>query len=251
MKKIFVFLSILLLSFSALGSEEITIQFPQKKVKQGKIEKVELRFGENFDLANKLQKLKSHRIGDAFYIQSIGPAIKKEGEFSAESKLIAIAAPKVSHAAMTIDGKEVVFKWEQIEVELIEVPKTFISADLFIPKKMNYGYLALILLLLGVFIRATFFLKKRSAIKKAEKRRKQEISDLLFNVSSYEEVVNVWQKKNLILSVYPFLEDPFKELEEVLFKYQFKRNQSEREMESALNAYREFTSKARGVIHGV
>lgn len=253
MKKVFFFLSIILFSGLSLAKEEITIRFPQKELKQGRIEKVELGIKENSALLNKLQKLKSQKIGDAFYLQNIGPALKRDGEneFTAEGKVVIISEPKGEEATVEVDGQLISFKWDEVDVKLIEVPQTFINADFLIPTRINFWIWPILIIFLGILIRVIFFLKRKSAGKALEKRKKQEIHDLILNVSSFEEIVTVWKKKTVILSFYPILEDPFRELEEVLFKYQFKKVQTEKEKEASLNAYRDFTTKVRGVINGI
>lgn len=253
MKKIAIVLTLFLVVFNSFAVEEIRIHFPEKKIKQGRIEKVEIIFNETNETINNLQKLKSRKIGESLYLQSTGPIIKKDGsaEYVSEAKIIVISKPKSNEAKIDFEGKGVVFKWNDIDLELVEIPNKFINFDFTVPGKSKLWIWIISALSLGVAAFAAIKIKNKTSAKQLEKRRKQELNNLLLNVSTFEDVVNVWKNKSVILRTYPVLEDPFKDLEEILFKYQFKKNQTDKEREITLSAYNDFVSKIRGVIDGI
>lgn len=237
----------------AHAESELNITFPDVKIRQGTIQQVELNFDQEFAQKIEVQSFKGQKLGSAFYLYNLGPIMRKDGvdNLSAKAKVIVISEPKGLNEKIVINGQPANLKWNTINFEKVETPKELLFANFSIPAMSNYIAYIILFVLMALIGAAVFYVRHIRLRKKLLKQKKDILIKRILGANSYDEVVEVWKIKPSALSVFPGLSDPYKELEKVLFQYQFKLVQTEKEKEAVTLAYREFCSQAKGVMDGV
>ncbi len=224
----------------------IDLKFSKEKVKQGSIQKVQVIMDEDLKRDIDIKELEGKSIQDTLYVQSVEKAGAKTFFVVIFTKV-----PEKLPLAVKVGSVETTLGWNNITIEPIEIPNGFLFGDFTIKDPLSYfliGVCLLVFLIILIFARK--FTKKLKT-KRAIKARRRELLDSLFLAKNFEEVVSVWQKKHVILDQFPHLTEPFKSLEIILFKYQFKPFQTLEEQQEVLNAYRLFLDVARGEKNGI
>ncbi|MFP5385483.1 MAG: hypothetical protein ACLGHN_05350 [Bacteriovoracia bacterium] len=253
MKKYVFFILFKMLLILSSAYAEVLLSFPDGEVKQGSLEKTVLNVDMKTAQLFNIQKLKGETVEDVLYFHHISPLERKsdDGAFYAEATVIFAKVPESNSLIYKGENGNITISWPEIEVTTTEADQKLIFADFTIPGRKNvwlFVLSALLLLSVGIF---TWVFRQRWKTKQLEKKRKQELKEQLFSARSFEDVVFIWQKKHQFLKEFDHLEEPFRHLEQTLFKYQFKPKQSESEKEEVLKAFRSFIQKIEGGFNGV
>jgi hypothetical protein len=252
--KISAFFILFLISFSAFaGVLKVDIRFPEGKIKQGAIIPVKLVFDLPASQGLPLNKLVGETLGGTFYIFKAKPLLTKDNwtAFESDAEIIVAKVPENEPVTYKSGENEVMITWNDVEFIPTEAPKEMIYGTFEIPSRAKI--LLWLSILAGIIVIAVIGWKVKShfAAKNVTKKRRVAIKDEVISAREYNDVVKIWQKKPQILKEFPVLETNFKNLESVLFKYQFKSSQSETEKIEVMNAYRDFVSKSLGGFDGV
>jgi hypothetical protein len=193
--------------------------------------------------------LKGKKLGKTLYLLQVSPFMGKQGHLEAETKLIFLAVPQTAAASEVINGEEVFISWNNIEVMPTESPKSFLLGDFEIPaRKKIFQWMLIglgVLLILGIIV---FF--RRSYLKNQDKKKRiSSIKNELVNCTTYNDIVEMWNKKQDYIEAFPDLDKNFKNLEAVLFKYQFKPQRNETEIKEVISAYNKFKTSVSEVIN--
>lgn len=243
-------LCLLLFSFSALANVQMELSLSNNYPKQGEIVTARLIIKETQGQSS-LQGLKGKNFEKTLYLLSLSPFILKNGNLESEVKIIFLKIPQTTFVRETLNGQDVMISWGDITVSGTEEAESFLLGDFDIPKKKKFfvwimsGFLFLLVVL------GTLWITRKNKKKKVIRLKKLALKEELVSCHSYEEVVSIWKKKLTYLSVFPQFENNFKNLEQVLFKYQFKPSQTEKEKSEVMEAYKQFRSEIMGGEHGV
>jgi hypothetical protein len=252
--KIIVLLLSLFLSVSSIASVlKLEIRFQDPKIKQGAVVPATLVFDAESSQKLPINKIVGETLGGHFYIYSAKPLLTKDNwnAFESEATVIVGKIPEAKPVSYKSGDNEVMVLWNDVEFIPTEAPKELIYGTFEIPSRAKI--LKWISVLIGIIIVALGILKLKKHLnnKNALQKMRRELKDQVLSAKEYADVVNIWQKKSQILKVFPSLEDHFKELEVVLFKYQFKQSQTESEKSQVMTAYREFINKSQGGFNGI
>ena len=253
MNKYIILITLKILFLVSSAYAEIILSFPSDRIKQGSL--VETTLKVDLETAQKfpIQKLKGETVGDVLHFHHISPLIRKneDGAFYADATVIFAKVPEKNSVVYNSNSGQVTLAWPQIEIINTEADQKLIFADFTIPGKKNVWLLILGSLIVIVLFILAWILGSRWKIKQQLKRKKLDLKQKLISAGSYEEVVSLWQKKSEFLKEFGYLEEPFRDLEKTLFKYQFKPKQTDIEKEEVMKAYRAFTQKTEGGINGI
>lgn len=253
MIKNYLVLTVLLFSLSVHASVAMHLDFHSPKVKQGHIESATIKLDETAIQNVELQKLVGSSWGDSIYLYSVGPLLRKNGEanYQSEAKVIFLKSSVEQPLIHKINENEIQITWSNVEVIPTEAPKELIFGQFEIPsrKKIVIWLSGLLFALLGTI--AVLKYRKTVQNKKYQRKKKIELKNKVISATEYSQVVQIWQEKATILKVFPQLSEPFKTLETVLFKYQFKPSQMESEKAEVMTAYRTFVEQVQGGFDGV
>jgi len=252
--KINAFFILLFLSFSSLaGVLKIDIRFPEGKIKQGAIVPVKLLFDLPASQGLPINKIIGQTLGDTFYVFKAKPLLTKDNwnAFESDAEIILAKVPEAKPVSYKLGNDEVMITWNDVEFVPTEAPKEMIYGNFEIPSRAQVLKWTLILAAILLVVIVGWKIKQKISHKKALKSRKAAIKDEIISAREYQDVVKVWQKKSQIIKEFPRIEGNFKNLETVLFKYQFKPSQSEAEKIEVMNAYRDFISQSQGGFDGV
>lgn len=252
--RIILFLITLFISFSSLaGVVKFEIKFKDAKVKQGTIAPATLVFDAESSQKLPLNKLVGETLGKSFYIYSAKPFITKNNwnALESEAEVIVAAIPESSPVVFKSGDVDGMILWNDVEFVPTEASGQMIYGNFEIPSRAKIIRWSLILIALAAAALIGLKVKNKLAKKNAIKKRRAVIKEEIMSVREYAEVVKVWQKKSEILKEFPALENNFKNLESVLFKYQFKSSQSETEKLQVMNAWRDFVGQSQGGFNGV
>lgn len=246
------FILIFFILIHLASASSLRLQLPVNIIKQGSL--VDARAVINSETIQQIesQKLKGINLADTIYIHQVGPLVKKNNnDFEAEVKIIFLKIPRDQSLIHKIDEKELTITWSKVEILPTEAPEKLIFGNFIIPEKLKIfqWVLSIFGLILGFLI--FYKLRKRFLNKKEIKIKKEHLKNSVISGNTYDDVVKIWQQKEMLLSEFPHLRGPFIVLEKVLFKYQFKLFQTEQEKEEVLKAYREFISLTAGGFIGV
>jgi hypothetical protein len=250
-KKLAILLSILF-PMLAFGSG-MEIVFEKEKIKQGSLERALLRMDEATAESIELQKLKGKTLAEHFYLYSLSPLVRKRGgaSYEADITLIVTKIPKSKPLLHKFPAGTANVTWSSVEILPTEAPKEFLFGVFDVPARIR------ILTFIGVFLLIVssaflgFRFYRRWQLKEEERKRKKALKDEILSANEYEDVVHLWKKKFIYLKEFPHLETPFRDLETVLFKYQFKPGQTESEKELVLSAYNKFITDIQGGFDGI
>lgn len=253
MKKLLLLILFLLVPNVLLAEVKITLSFPKSQIKQGQLEEADITMdfsaAQNFEI----QKLKDTTPGDILYFHKISPMMRSNagGTLSGKASVVFINVPKVNYIQFKEEDVAIHLTWNELEIAPTDAKPVFIYENFSIPgRKEIKNYIVPILILLfltpiGVFL----FLRYRRI--QAAKIRKKELKDSLLKANNYEEVVELWKLKSRFINEFPAIENAFRKLEEVLFKYQFKPSQSDSEKNEVMKAYRNFTGQVQESLNGI
>lgn len=249
--KIFVFL--LLASLSAWSEDRLKLSFSSSEVKQGALIKARLIVLPG-QINLPLQKLKGASFGETLYFHRIDPLLREDGSetYESEVQLIFIKVPQGSSVSGQAGSQPVTLEWDRLTVLPVEAPDKMLWADFTAPDFIedNLVWIWSVLIALPLLV-AGLFITRKIRTKQRIKARKRKLQADFRSCQSYDDVVSLWQKKRIYISEFPFLEEHFRELETVLFKYQFKPKQSDYEKSEVMAAYKQLLEKSEGGMRGV
>lgn len=206
------------------------------------------------DAAQKLhlQKLKGQALANTLYLYEVSPLIRREGgnSYEADARVIFVKVPE-THVLTFKDGsEEVAVTWGEVEIVPTEA-QGLIYEKFSIPSRPKI--IAWTLIFIGLIVLGLLGRKghRKYASKQIQKKRLAELKQELLNGKEYQDVVSIWMKREDFLKAFPHIESSFRELESVLFKYQFKPVQSDVEKNIVIEAYRSFLSQISGGFNGV
>lgn len=252
--KITAFFILILMSFSSFaGVLKVDIRFPEGKIKQGAIVPVKLIFDLPASQGLPLNKVIGETLGNTFYVFKAKPLVTKDNwtAFESDAEIIVAKIPEYAPLAFKSGDNDVMITWNEVEFVPTEAPKELIYGTFEIPSRAKI--LLWLSILVGIVLAGLvgWKVKTKLSAKSALKSRRAAIKDEVLSAREYADVVKIWQKKSAIVKEFPVLDNNFKDLETVLFKYQFKPTQSEIEKSEVMNAYREFVNKSQGRFDGV
>ncbi len=198
-----------------------------------------------------LQKLKGISLADTVYLYQVSPLIRSGDSFEAEAKIIFLKVPESKPVIHKTESHEISINWSDVEVQPTEAPEKFLFGQFEVPGPLRVIEILIGLLALGLIVFGILKFQKKNKTKKLLRLKRAELKEKTISAQSYTDVVQLWQKKALLIKEFPHLVDPIKELEKVLFKYQFKQNQSETEKAEVMKAYREFINQIQGGFNGI
>lgn len=249
----YVILFILILHQIAFGATPLNLEFNKGAVKQGSLETARILLKADAVQKVSLQKLKGQTLGNTIYIYDVSPLVRKNGSdfFETNAKVIFVKVPETNALVSKLGAEDLLITWGDIPVSPTEGAKGFVFGNFEIPSRPQiFLWLSI---LVGVVILSClgFWGRKKYQLNSSLKKKKKILKSELISASSYQEIVEVWKKKQLFLSEFPQIEEAFRTFEGVLFKYQFKPHQSEAEVSVVTEAYRDFVRKVEGGLNGV
>lgn len=236
-----------------LAMPGIHFEFAQNKIKQGALVNATVSLNEEVVQLIESQKLKHETLAGHLYVHSISPFMRKEGgeTFEADSVVIFLKVPKERSFVHKSPKGDVTVTWSEVEVIPTEAEKELLFGQFEVPSRVKI--LTWILVLTGSLLLLFFSIKfyRNWRNKQELRKKKKEIRDQIFSAKQYDEIVGIWQNKHSLIREFPHLEDPFRELEIILFKYQFKPFQDDAEKSEVVRAYNEFMTKVQGGFNGI
>lgn len=248
MIKIYLFLTLFSLNAWSRVSLELVINNPS--VKQGEIVVGRL-IVKQAEGKSALSGLKGKNIGKTLYILNVSPFMGKQGQLESEAKVIFLAVPQTTALSETINGEEIFISWNNIEVIPTEVSKSFLLGDFEIPERKKIIFWILLILSLCLLSVAIFWSKNYFKKKKTSRDKICKLKQELTTCTSYEDIVMMWRDKRRYIEAFPKTRFSFEKLEDVLFKYQFKSQQTQQEMQEVVAAYQTFKTDVLGDLNGV
>lgn len=253
MKKIATILFLLSLHLSCWANATLRLEFPKSTVSTGEIVTVQLSLDPLSAQALPVQSLKGETLGDLLYVQSVGPLLRKDGEqeFTAQAEIVFIKSPEGNEIKFLLKGQPIRIHWNNVRIESNEVPRDYILSDFTIPTPRNIIFWLLILSAVVLFAKGILMLRGFLDRKNRLRNEKKMLRDSVVRCKTYEEVVELWRNKSRPIKMFPHLDEPFKRLELVLFKVQFKPFQTSQERDQVLDAYRRFVKEVEGGFNGI
>lgn len=252
MKKLIIFLLIIFSSI-AYGSPRLLIQFSDSSVHQGSIVKARLSLDADSFQQLDVQKLKGQTLADTIYLHSVDSFIRRTGEgwLDADAYVIFVKPPESKQLLHKNGQSEIQVVLNDIEVIATEAPQQFIFGDFSAPGNRKYFFW--ILLFVGIVSGTLIGLTVARKIKhkRLQKKNRLALKTELLEVKTFEDAVNVWQKKQIYLKEFPTLEPGFLNFQTVLFKSLFKPKQTESEKLEVINAYKSVSQSVQEMKDGV
>ena len=238
MRKLF-FVTLLMISSSVYAKVLIGV-LPSKNIfKQGEIIDVQLRVEyQNSKLS--ILKMADRNIGETIYFLQLNSKSTESEEKTFTGKAIFTKVPSSQQISETVEGEEVIVTWPEIEVVPVEEPKSFIYGDFTVPSPIKLTYWIIGLFGLGILLRYGVFLRRKRQQKLKKGIERSLLLTTLREANTYEDIVQVWQKKKIILNEFPQLESAFTNFESILFLYQFKPKRTDFELNEINHAYSKF-----------
>lgn len=249
MKIFFIFL--IIFSNGIFAAAQMHIDLNAAVIKQGSLVDAVIRLDSNSVQQVELQKLKGVSLGETLYLYQVSPLLRSGDSFEADAKIIFLKVPEGKYLIHKLGENEVSISWSDVEVLPTEAPVQFLFGKFEIPGKKRVVEISILLLIFSFMIFGGLKLKRRLKKKKELRKIRSGLKDKVMSASEYQEVVSLWQQKVLLTKEFPHLSDHFKELETVLFKYQFKQSQNEIEKMEVMKAYRDFVNKVQGGFNGI
>jgi HJR/Mrr/RecB family endonuclease len=239
-----VFMLLLLHSFSLLAEVMLDLQFDETSVTQGRLISVRLRYDVSGSARLDLKELEGQTLKETLYFHEVSPV-----EQTAHVVFAKVPTEAILH--VEVAGVPLRITWNEIEVVPTDARQGFLFGDFEIPpaSRMLIWLSTGLLAILGAFAAVVF--RKKWKHKQDEKKQQQSLRDEVLACQEYEEVVKMWGKKHAFVRVFPHLLEPFSRLELVLFRYQFKPEQTEVEKNIVMKAYQKFKSEVEGGFSGI
>lgn len=244
---------IFLLTFSLnlFAAAHMQLDLSSAVVKQGNLIDVVIRLDGSSVQQVELQKLKGVSLADTIYLYQVSPLLRSGDKFEADAKVIFLKVPESKPIMHKIGQNDISITWSDVEVQPTEAPAKFIFGQFDIPTRQKVFKITLALLALALIGFGIYKFREKNQLRKAIRQRRASLKEKVISASDYSEVVSLWQEKALLLKEFPHLIEPFKDLEQVLFKYQFKQSQNELEKAEVMKTYREFINRVSGGFNGI
>ncbi len=242
-----IFLLCSLLALPVRG--DIFLELPQAQVKQGSLVTGKLKFDLSSLAPDEVPKLRGQTLGGVLYVHQIGPLIGRSGGsvYEAEAKLVFVKVPPET----SVPAAGGILRWGTLTVIPSDAPREFIYSEFSIPVRRNFlpwlGIVPLAALVSFLFLVG----RRRYRRRRAEKLRRRQLKEKLLSAADFDGVVELWRSKRSYLEEFPHITDPFRELEVVLFKHQFRPSQTDAERSEVFRAYQQFTEAVKGGFDGV
>lgn len=236
---------------SAWSSVTGSLQFFESEIQQGELVPAKLLMGPDGIQKVQIQKLKGSTLGEMIYLYDVSSFLKKGNSFEADVKVIFINVPESKSVVHKLAGEELVISFPDITIKPTDAPPSFVYEEFSIPSRPKiilWSTILLILLVGSIYGRKVVHKVKA---KKALKIKRATFKNEILAATDYDGVVTIWKKRSDYLKEFPHVEDSFRKLESVLFKYQFKPTQSEVEKKIVIEAYQKFCSDIMGGFNGV
>lgn len=237
----------------AYGAPRLLIQFSDSTVNQGSIVKARLSLDADSFQQLDVQKLKGQTLAETIYLYSTDSFIRRSGEgwLDADANVIFVKPPESKQLTHKTGQTEIQLVLSDVEVIPTEVPQNFIFGDFSAPgnKKYFLWFMILIAVLSATFI--AYYLYGKFKQKRLKKINREALKSELLEVKSFDDAVNVWQKKQVYLKEFPALESDFLSFQSVLFKSLFKPKQSESEKIEVVNAYKSVSQSVKEMKDGI
>jgi hypothetical protein len=235
------------------SADRLELDFKMTEVHQGAlVSGVLLIQPESVNLP--VQKLKGATIAETIYFQQLSAPLKKDGTsaYASDVKVIFIKPPESETITGSIGPNEIQINVGGIKVVPIQSTGQMIWADFTAPDFFagNLKWLWITLLLILLATSSFVVWKKVNKKRKIAAHRKKLLKEFR-GCTTYEEIVSLWKRKRVYLQEFPLIDDNFKNFEDVLFRYQFKPQQTEAEKEIVLIAYRKLLEASEGVLRGI
>lgn len=240
----------ILFSFSAYSKVSLELKLNDRSVKQGQIASGSLVV-QSTDGNAGLSGLKGKTLAKSLYLFNVSPFMGKQGQLTSDVKVIFTQVPLSSSVTETINNEEITISWSNIQVVPTEQSKSFLFGDFEIPSRLVV--LPWIIGVIGLGFLTLIIIRIRSImnVKSSIKSRKLKLKDEIISGKTYDDVVLMWRSKSRYLNEFPQLDSHFKALETVLFKYQFKPQRTEQEVNAVMDAYQTFKSSVMGDLNGI
>jgi hypothetical protein len=232
---------------------EAELVFPQNEIKQGTIADAVLQVTPENMSSIQVSKLRGASFAKTIYFYQVSPWIHENGSgsFNSHARIIFLDIPQGQALKDSVAGVEVELKLGKVNVIPTEPLDQLKFADFTIPSPIKILKWALGGLLIVALIFAGWFGYRKYSLKKSEKLRKLKLKEEISSAQDYAGVVEIWKQKHKYLKTFPQLEKPFRELELVLFKYQFKPSQLPSEKDEIVQAYKRFVTESQEGLRGV
>lgn len=242
-----IYVLLLILQAFAWSATEMRLELKDAEVKQGAIVEAKLFVDKG------APALQGKSLADQIYFYEVAPLVIREGTDHMEStvKIIFTAVPNSGVIRGKIDESEVNVQIGAIKVQPTAASEKFIFGDFSIPAAPRWlGYILgfVLTLLLGVGV---FTLWKKRERKAALKEKKRQMKAELVSAKNFQELVEIWKRRQQYFDAFPHTVIPFETFEKTLYKFQFKRHQTEVEQLEAMRAYKDFVRAIEGGFNGI
>lgn len=237
----------------ALANVRLDINFAETKVKQGSLTDATVSIAADQLSSFELQKLKGQTLAKTLYFYQLSPWINQqaEGRLQAQVKVIFVVVPTSTELHDKLETVDLDIHLSPVQVEPTEAAEKLLFGTFTVPKPVEV--LRWILIALGILLIGGigWLIYKKFKLKADLRNQKRKTRDEIISAQTYEDVVSLWKKKHFYQQQFPHVADPFRDLETILFKYQFKPYQSEAEKDEVVQAYRKFVQNCQGGFHGI
>lgn len=246
-------LILLIFSTVCLANEGLRLDFSQSEVKQGSLEPATLRVSAEIMGKVPLNKLAGKNFAESIYFHKMSPFLRKEGStsFESEVQIIFVKIPESQRLIDNVNGTSLVLNWNQIKIIPTDPGEGLIFGNFTIPERFKWLFWLSIFFGIVAISLGVWGIYKRIKEKRKFKEVRLKIKNEIMSCSTYHDVVLIWQNKKFYCDKFPHLEGPFKKLETVLFKYQFKPSQSEKEKDEVIKAYQVFVREIEEGFRGI
>ena len=222
-------------------------------VKLGEISKVQIYVDAQTAQSLPLQSIKEQTLSETLYVQSVSSMLKHEGEqdYTADAEVIFIKDPGANEIKTTIANQPVRIFWNNVRIEAVEVPKDYVLGNFDIKAPLRIIVWLLSAALMIALCVGLWKFRNAQGRKAALKKERKALKEKILSCRNYQDVVSLWKQKRLLIERFPHLAGPMENLETVLFKYQFKPQQTSNEEAIVMDAYRAFMKESEGGFNGI
>jgi hypothetical protein len=240
------FVLLALLSFSAYSADKVEMDFSAQDFNQGEL--IETRLQRVETSTFEWKNLKGQTIENTLYFYDLSPV----SQYEAKAKVIFTKIPESYEIQSKIDGKQIIFNWGGIKINPTEPDNSFIFGTFDISEKMLWGLWSTIAFLgISLFSFAAWIIFRRFKLRKKKKERLLILKNEIMGCRNYEDVVNLWKRKHILLNEFPHIDEAFHKMEEILNLHQFKPKIAEAEKIEVVESYRKFSRSVEGGFNGI
>lgn len=236
---------------SSVFAAQMQLELSSAVVKQGSLIDAVVRLDGSSVQQVEVQKLKGVSLAGTVYLHQIAPLIRSGDTFEADAKIIFLKVPETKPVIHKVGDIDLSITWSDVEVQPTEASDKLLFGQFEIPGPRRILEILGILVVITLVALGIYKFRQKGKAKEALRQRRAELKDKVMSAREYQDVVSIWQQKALLVKEFSHLSDPVKELENVLFKYQFKQSQNETEKAEVMKAYREFILKVQGGFNGI